>query len=386
MTAGLIHRRSAALRGIALVALVAVASACQQNGNAAEADSGTAEPMVVGAENIAVAERTELQSGPAISGSIEPHWSATVRAEIAGPVVSTTAERGERVRAGQLLARIDDRAIRDSWLSARAAARTAEASAAQARRDLERTQSLVEAGALAQQALEQQRVARQNADAALADAQARLALAEKQLRSTEVRAPDAGIVSDRAVQAGDVVTPGTALFTVVDPSRMKLEAAVPAQQLGEIRIGAPVEFTVTGYDRAFTGRVDRVSPVADPATGQVQITVALPNTTGQLVGGLFANGRVAARVDTGVVVPESAVDTRGLRPLVRLLKEGAVSRVEVELGLRDEATERVEITSGVAAGDTVLLGAAQGIAAGTRVQVRAVGDAPRASASPTPTP
>src|SRR5690606_12728219 len=179
------------------------------------------EPMLVGVENVAVAESTVLRTGPAISGSLQPHWSATVRAEVPGAVVRTYVERGERVRSGALLARIDDRAIRDSYLSARSAVRTAESSAAQARRDLERTESLVKAGAVAPQAAEQQRVAAESAESALADARARLSSAEKQLRATEVRAPDAGVVSERAVQAGDVVQPGAALFTVVDPSRMK---------------------------------------------------------------------------------------------------------------------------------------------------------------------
>ena len=371
-------RRSEPARLLALAAIV-LAAACQQQSDAAEA-GGVVEPMLVGSENIAVAESTTLQSGPAISGSLEPHWSATVRAEVSGPVVRTYAERGERVRSGALLARLDDRAIRDTYLSARSGVRTAEAAAAQAQRDLERTMKLVSAGAVAEQVAEQQRVAADNAQSALADAQARLAAAEKQLRATEVRAPDAGVVSERSVQAGDVVQPGTELFTIVDPSRMKLEAAVPAQQLSEVRVGAPVEFTVTGYaERAFSGRVDRVSPMADPTTGQVQITIELPNTAGELVGGLFAQGRVASRSHEGVIIPAGAVDIRGIRPMVRLLAKGVVEQREVELGLRDESTDRVEITAGVAAGDTVLLGAAQGIAAGTPVRVRPVTDAPLAS-------
>lgn len=374
------NERRVPFRIAALAAAVVLASACQQQTNAAEADSGAVEPMLVGIENVAVAESTVLRTGPAISGSLQPHWSATVRAEVPGAVVRTYAERGERVRSGALLARIDDRAIRDTYLSARSAVRTAESSAAQAQRDLERTESLVKAGAVAPQAAEQQRVAAQNAESALADARARLSSAEKQLRATEVRAPDAGVVSERAVQAGDVVQPGAALFTVVDPSRMKLEAAVPAQQLSDVQVGAPVEFTVTGYaERVFTGKVDRVSPMADATTGQVEITVALPNTAGELVGGLFAQGRVASRTQTGIVIPAGAVDVRGLRPVVRVLAQGAVARKEVELGLRDEATDRVEVTSGIAAGDTVLLGAAQGIAPGTPVRVRAVADEPPAA-------
>lgn len=378
MTVGTPIRRRLSRRGaITVIIALAGASACQQNTDAMAAESAVVEPMLVGVENVAVAESTTLSSGPAISGSLEPDWSATVRAEVPGAVVRTYAERGDRVASGALLARIDDRAIRDVYLSARAAVRTAESAAAQARRDLTRTETLVSAGAMARQAEEQQRVSVQSSEGALADAQARLASAEKQLRATEVRAPDKGVVSDRAVQAGDVVQPGGALFTVVDPSRMKMEAAVPAQELGDVRVGAPVEFSVSGYPgRVFTGRVARISPVADPTTGQVQITVELPNTAGQLVGGLFAEGRVSSQTRTGIVIPESALDVRGLRPVVRVLEKGAVARVEVELGLRDAATDRVEVTSGLSAGDTLLLGAAQGIAPGTPVRVRQLADQP----------
>lgn len=381
MTAGTRIRRRLSRRGaITVIIALAGTSACQQNSDAVAAESAAVEPMLIGIENVAVAESTTLSSGPAISGSLEPDWSATVRAEVSGPIVRTYAERGDRVASGALLARIDDRAIRDVYLSARAAVRTAESAAEQARRDLTRTETLVRAGAVAQQAEEQQRVSVQSSEGALADAQARLASAEKQLRATEVRAPDKGIVSDRAVQAGDVVQPGGALFTVVDPSRMKMEAAVAAQELGEVRVGAPVEFSVSGYPgRVFTGRVARISPVADPTTGQVGITVELPNTAGQLVGGLFAEGRVSSQTRTGIVIPESALDVRGLRPVVRVLDEGAVARVEVEIGLRDAATDRVEVTSGLSAGDTLLLGAAQGIAPGTPVRVRLLADQPGAT-------
>jgi hypothetical protein len=91
---------------------------------------------------------------------------------------------------------------------------------------------------------------------------------------------------------------------------------------------------------------------------------------------LFAEGRVSSQTRTGIVIPESALDVRGLRPVVRVLEQGAVARVEVEIGLRDPATDRVEVTSGLSAGDTLLLGAAQGIAPGTPVRVRQLADQP----------
>jgi len=167
------------------------------------------------------------------------------------------------------------------------------------------------------------------------------------------------------------------MYSVVDPSSMRLEASVPAEQLSAVRVGAPVRFRVSGYqDRTFSGRVTRVSPVADPTTGQVRIIASIPNAGSTLVGGLFAEGRVASESRAGLVVPQSAVDQRGVTTAVMRLKAGKVERVPVELGIRDAAHETVEVRSGLTVGDTVLLGAAQGISAGTQVRVGQVSDQP----------
>jgi RND family efflux transporter MFP subunit len=164
---------------------------------------------------------------------------------------------------------------------------------------------------------------------------------------------------------------------VVDPSSMRLEASVPADQLSMVRVGVPVSFTITGYpDRQFLGRVTRINPTADPATRQVRIYVSIPNSGRTLVGGLFANGRIAATAHNGIAAPISAVDMRGTTPTVVRIKNGKADRVQVQLGIRDEGSERIEILSGVQSGDTLLLGAAQGITPGTPVRVSNPNDKP----------
>jgi hypothetical protein len=109
----------------------------------------------------------------------------------------------------------------------------------------------------------------------------------------------------------------------------------------------------------------------------VRIIVSLPNTNGALVGGLFADGHAASEVRTAPVVPISAVDERGLKAFVMLLKNGVVQKTDVELGIRDAATETVEVRGGVQAGDTLLLGAARGISEKTPVKVSATADTGR---------
>jgi RND family efflux transporter MFP subunit len=325
--------------------------------------------VLIGRENLAIATLTELRSGPAISGSLEPKVEAKLRAEITGPVERTFADEGQRVRQGALLARIDDNAVRDAYLSAKSAVRSAESALQNAQRNAERATRLAKAGALPERDLETALLNQTNAEGALADARARLASAEKQLAHTRVRAPIDGIVSERQVAAGDVVQLGAAMFTIVDPRSLRLEATVPVEHVGRLRPGTLVEFTVSGFDRRFSGRIERINPAVDPATRQMRIYVGIPNAEQSLVAGLFAEGRVATDARRAVAVPVSAVDLRGTSPVIRRVKGGKVDVVPVQLGVRDEAAEMVEIHAGVTQGDTVLLGTAQGLAEGTAVRV-----------------
>jgi membrane fusion protein (multidrug efflux system) len=359
-----------------VLASISASTGCRRGPEAAAAEAEKA-GMTIGPENIAIVAPGSLMSGPAISGALIPEREATVRAQISGAVLQTYAEEGQAVRAGQPLVSLDATGIQDAFLSARAAVTSASNNADIAARELARSQKLLAAGAIAEREIEQVRRNAIAANAALADARARLASAQRQLSNTRVVAPISGIVSDRPVSAGDVVQPGTALVTVVDPSSMRLEASVPADQLGSVRIGVPVTFTVTGYPgREITGRITRVNPTADPATRQVRITVSIPNAQGRLVGGLYANGRLASESRTGLVAPLSAIDARSGTPAVLRIKQGKVERVPVQLGLRDEGAEKIELLSGVQAGDTLLLGAAQGITPGTVLRVSAPSDNP----------
>jgi RND family efflux transporter MFP subunit len=354
--------------------LLAALGACRGD-NEASARENEAAVVDVGVENITIVEQMMLRVGPLLSGSLEPAREAEIRAEVSGTVVQSLADAGQVVQRGQLLARIDDTAIREQWLSARSMVTSAQNAMNVARRDEERTKRLAEAGAVAERDLEDATQARIAADAALDDARARLAVAQRQLDNTQVRAAFAGLISDRAASAGDVVQPGSEMFTIVDPSSMRLEASVPSDALAALRVGDPVEFSVNAYpDRTFTGRVERINPAADPATRQVRIYVAIPNVGGRLVAGLFAEGRVATDSRSAVVAPRTAIDVRGVRPTALRIKSGRAERVEVELGLEDDATERVEIRRGLMTGDTLLVGAALGVTPGSQVRVKRVSD------------
>jgi RND family efflux transporter MFP subunit len=366
--------KSGRLPGVAALMVGALfLNGCKREQRAA-AEEGGRPVTTVGPETIAVADSTVLQTGPVLSGSLTPAREARVRAEIAGTVLETFVEPGQRVKRGTLLARIDDRAVRDGYLSAKSSVRSAEQSLQLARRNAERSERLAQAGAVAEREREASASAAANAEAALADARARLATAAKELAYTQVRAPIEGVVSERQATAGDVVQTGNALFTIVDPRSLELAGTVPAEAVAQLKPGAPVEFTVAGYPgRTFSGTLDRVNPTADPATRQVRVYATLPNADQGLVAGLFAEGRVGTDRRKTLLVPASAVDQRGVTSTVMVLRDGKAEPQGVELGVREAATDRIEVRAGLQSGDTVLIGAATAIVPGTAVRV--VGEA-----------
>jgi RND family efflux transporter MFP subunit len=361
-------RRRPASRAAAILLVAAVASGCS-----AEAEKPPAEtpPVQIGGENVVTVRQGTVVVGPIISGELRAEREATVRAELGGSMLQVRVEAGQSVARGALLGRIETRTLDDARQSATSAVRSAENQLALARRETERTEQLVNAGALAARELD---VARSNvttAEAQLADAKSRLASAERALGDAVLNAPIAGIVSSRAVNVGDVVSVGDELFTIIDPSSMRLEASVPSESLSQLRVGASVRFQVRGYEQTFDGRIQRIAPQADAATRQVPIYVSIPNVGGQLVAGLFAEGRVVSESASGLVVPTNAINVSGSTAWALRVTNGRTEKVDVTVGLRDPRTEQVQVASGLAEGDTLLRGAAQGITPGTPVQVGA---------------
>jgi len=355
--------------GVASAILMA-AAACGSNQTPTDTAKVTPPSLKLAADNVATASMSELRSGPAISGQLTPAREATVRAQVGGSLLTLTVDRGQPVSAGQVIAKIGARDLEDAFQSAEAAVKSTETALAVAESEQARTSSLVKGGALAARDLEQANNMVSNARAMVAAAKARHKSVWQQLDDTAVKAPFAGVVSDRPAHQGDVVSPGALIVTIIDPSSMRLEASVPADQIGQVRAGASVPFRVRGYpDQVFAGRVDRLSPTADAITRQIVVFVSLPNTGGRLIAGLFAEGRIETSTRTGVVVPMSAVDETGPTPTVTRVRDGKAERVSVTLGLRQSETERIEIATGISAGDVVILGSSKAVAPGTFVNV-----------------
>lgn len=351
------------------VALVATSlAACGGDDALARPDSaagqGLAAPVVLGPQDVATATTRAISSAVLLSGNLDPADVVQVRAQIPGTVQGVRVDRGSTVRRGAVLAVIEAAGVRSQAAAARAQESVA-------RQRLDASRRLYEAGAIS--SIEYQS-ALANYEAARA---ASSAASESASRAT-ITSPINGVVSARFVSGGEAVSPGAALFTVVDATELELAGRVGVQEAARVRVGQPVTFTLDAFpNQAFRGRVARVDPTADPGTRQVGVYVRLANPGNRIVGGQYARGRIeTGATRSTVVIPDAAVTGRsGDSAAVFVLTGNRVARRTVQLGERDDATGLVAVTSGLQAGERVLLNPAPDIGDGMAVSIAA--DAPR---------
>ncbi len=374
-----IHRIAAA-RGAAALAFLLATAACG-GGEEPQATQQEADVVVLQPADVATAQLETVAQGVILTGTLNPYRIAEVRAQVPGLVSSIRADRGDAVAAGQVMAVLDAQGIRSSAAGARAQVAAAEANLALAQQRYESSRKLYDAGAISQIDFQAAEAALQAARGQLAAAQAQAASASESARQATIMAPFAGEVSARMVNVGEAVNPGQALFTVVNSTALELAGHIPVQQAAQVQRGQPVEFSIDAYPgRVFVGEVERVEPVADPATRRVGVYLRMPNTDRSLVGGLFATGRIVTGAqDSVLVVPGTAVREENGGTYVWVIAGGALQQRPVTVGHADPSRGIITILSGLQPGEQVL--AAPGaVRAGAHVRIAG---APAAGAAET---
>jgi len=343
-------------RVLPALALALALAACQPGGPGAGKDSGTKGPaLLISAEDVATIRSNALASGPSITGTIQPERRADVRAETNAAVIQVFRENGDVVKHGDLLVRLDDTAIRDALASSEAARRAAEQAYEQAQRQFERMTTLRKSGMASAQQVEDAEIRRNNTQSDMEGARARVVSARQQMQRTEVRAPFDGVVSERKVSAGDTASPGKELLKVIDPTSMRFEGLISAENVGSVKAGQAVTFRVNGYgDQDFQGKVRRVDPSANPTTRQVAVLVDLTGKEQPKLGGLFAEGRIETESSTSLTIPATAIWRDGDKASAWRVGQDKLSKITINVGDRDPRTGDYVVKSGLNEGDKVI--------------------------------
>lgn len=308
-----------------------------------------------------------LPQSLAANGNISAWQEVVIGAETQGlRLVEVNVEVGDRVKKGQVLARLQRDTLAADLAATRAGIAEAQATLAEAQANAERARALQPSGALSAQQIQQYTTGEATARARLQSLQARLAADTLRLEQTVLKAPDAGTVSARLATVGAVAQPGQELFRLIRQGRLEWRAEVPAADLLRVQPGMAVKVVPAGGS-PIDARVRMLAPTVDPATRNGLVYVDLPAGSAARPG-MFARGEFTLGQSSALTLPQTAVLLRdGYSVVFRLGKDSRVLQTKVQVGRR--LGERIEVTGGLDAGAQVVASGGGFLADGDLVKV-----------------
>lgn len=321
---------------------------------------GAGEPPAArapGAAGLASApvELREVELTVSAEAVVEAVRQSTVSSQIAGRIVDLRFDVGDRVKKGEVIARIDERAATQALAASQAQVRAAEAALANSRATYERTRELFAQRFVSQAALDKARSEFQAAESQMKAMLAGAGQAATERGFATIVAPYGGVVLARHVQLGEMATPGKPLMTGFDPSGLRVLATVASTQASAIRTGARARVEVPSAGRWIEARSVTVVPAADPRTHATQVRIELPEDVEGVVPGVFARAHFVVGAAPRLMVAREAIVRRGeLVAAYVIPPAGAPQLRQVRLGA--VADERgVEVLAGLKPGERVAL-------------------------------
>lgn len=313
---------------------------------------------------------TEALSNQATyTGDIHSRYEADLGFRLGGKVIERPAEVGARVKAGDVLARIDAGDQRLGVESARSAVAAARAQLEQVKSDEGRMRDLLEKGLTSRSAFAAQQTAVRTAESQLRQSQAELNLREQQVSYTTLRADKAGVITKVYAEVGAVLAAGQPIVTLAQPSELEAVFDVAEQQMALVQPGLAVQIALlSSRDKPFLGRVREVSPSADPTTRTYRVRTSIPYPPPGLELGMTAVVMLETnRGESGLAVPATALHEKDRKPAVWVVKDdGTVQLRPVTVARYD--SDLVWITSGLEAGDRIVTAGVHKLMPGQKVR------------------
>jgi membrane fusion protein (multidrug efflux system) len=303
---------------------------------------------------VARPERRSISSFIETNGKLEAENEVDIVARTSGPVVELLVEEGMVVKAGQLLAKIDDKEMR-------AQVGIAEVALEEAKRTHDRAKASFENKVISQEVYDQVLTRLESAEAQLEGNQILLGY-------TKIAAPFSGIIIERYIKFAENVTPNQRLFRISDFDPLLCPIQVPEKELSNLKLAQSAYITVEAWpEERFSASVLRIRPVVDAATGTIEVTLQV-RSRGKLSPGMFASVYlVRDSHDDALVIPKSALSLESLGDTVYVVSGDLAERRDVQLGF--EESDWVEVISGLTEEDRVVVVGQDGLSDGTPIYV-----------------
>src|ERR1700722_4987991 len=306
------------------------ASACNGPSTAKASITPTDSRLVVA---IAPARQRDLIRSAQTQGALFPKEKAVLAAEDEGALAEVYADMGDKVAAGQVLARIDPREYQLRLDSAQAQLEQVQARMVNAQANFQRMKELNKQHLVSAQQSDQSSSEMRVVQADASASEKMLGIARKKFGDTYIRAPFAGSVQKRMVSLGEHVGAGMPLYELIATDPIKLRAPIPERFVPMAKVGLPIDLTIDARpDQTFHGAVTRIAPALDENSRTLLIEAEVPNPDGALKPGYFAHVTMNLGHDRALFVPNSAVLRYAGIARVFVYENGAVRSREITTG------------------------------------------------------
>jgi RND family efflux transporter MFP subunit len=350
---------------LALTAAVVVLGACSKSDDAAPAAAGPRPTLITATQ----AEARLVQRVEHSIGQVESKSAPRVAAEVDGRVVAIAVEVGQHVRQGDALARLDDKDFRLAHDAAQAETRRLQALITSQDRQVERLRDMVKNNFTTESVLEEAAAQLEALREQLKAAQARLAVAQRNLERAVVRAPVSGQVERRSIDVGDYVKAGTPVFQLASRDLLRVQIPYPEAIAAQLRTGLTVELiSPTAPDAVIRSQVTEILPMIGSSSRAVNLTTEI-NNPGEWQPGSSVNAYlILEEYPAAVTVPETSVVRRPAGEVVYVIRDGIAEQRLVTTGIRRQGY--VQILSGLATAETVAVDGAAYLTDKTPVTVQ----------------
>jgi RND family efflux transporter MFP subunit len=350
---------------LALSFLLLAAALGELTGCASPQRPNPASPEMVNNVAVMIAQKTTVPDWLEAVGTVRAARTSPLSSQMPGTIVEMRAQEGQRVQSGEVLATLDDAQPRYAVERAAAAVTAAQKEVSAADSDFalaeatrKRYQQLFEKKSVSPQEFDEIKARQQSAEArrdlaraGQSQAEAALAQARTTLAYAQIRAPFAGLVTERKADPGTLASPGMAIFTLEDPSNYRLEVTVDESNIRMVRAGQSVSVSLDALGSAeLSGKVAQIVPGADPASRSVLVKIGLPADT-HLRSGLFGRARFPLGERQALLIPRAAIVERGQLQGIYVIDAHRMSGLRyVTLG--KASGQQVEVLSGLQDGET----------------------------------
>jgi len=327
--------RAASFVGLALLSAWSLSfSACKQTHAPVKAVEKESPPVGV---QLGKVERRKMPNVVTLLGNVAPDRQSEVAANVAGRVLLAPIERGQAVKAGETLVMVDSKAASLSAAAATSQAELAETQLKQARSDCERSDRLLAQGAIGQAEYDRQHSQCKGQEFQASSARTQAQLSAKLAADALVRAPFAGVVGERYVNAGEYVQASTRVASVYSLDPVRITISVPENSVGLVRNGATLNIQVAAFPgRLFPATIQYVSPALRTLQRDLLIEAKAANPDGALRPGMFATVQASLGDEMLATVPDDAIRNDGDTRRMFVAREGRAFEIVVRTGVTRE--------------------------------------------------